>query len=256
MQKDPNSYRLLLVEDNPGDLFLIRDYLDEEIVSPEILEAGSYKAALETLEQQSQLDVILLDLSLPDKNGEELLRDMLAHSRGTPIIVLTGYTDMRFAVKSLSMGVSDYLLKDSLSSAMLHKSILYSLERNRYLLQIRNSEQRYSDLFHLSPQPMWVYDMQSLHFLDVNEAAVKQYGYSKEEFLKMTIKDIRPSEDLPKLEAALDKSRPHERYYFQGEFRHQKKNGELLIVDVRSNIIYYGERKAELVLATDISEKV
>lgn len=70
------------------------------------------------------------------------------------------------------------------------------------------SEKKYSELFHLSPLPMWVYDTESLEFIDVNDAAVKHYGYSHTEFLAMTILDIRPAEDI----AILEKSRARHRY--------------------------------------------
>src|SRR5947209_659186 len=64
---------------------------------------------------------------------------------------------------------------------------------------LRNSEARYRLLFESNPVPMWVYDRETLSFLAVNEAATHHYGYSREEFLSMTIKDVRPPEDIPAL---------------------------------------------------------
>ncbi|MEX2597882.1 MAG: PAS domain S-box protein [Salibacteraceae bacterium] len=256
MNKDTRPYRILVFEDNPGDFLLVSDYLDEEIVSPKILHAESYWDGAVILEQDNEdIDIVLLDLSLPDKNGEELLDAVLNLSKGIPVIILTGYSDAHFAIKSLSLGASDYLLKDSLTSTVLYKSIVYNIERNNYFNQIKESKQQYSDLFHLSPQPMWVYDLQTLQFLDVNNAAIKHYGYSEEEFLSMTAKQIRPESEVPRLMESVELARKNDQLTYQSEFIHTKKNGEEIIVEATSNIIYFDGVKAEIVLCHDITER-
>ena len=255
MHKDKRHYKILAVEDNPGDLVLISDYLEEMIVSPEIDSAKNFSEAIPFIEKNGY-DTILLDLSLPDMSGQELVSKIIDMVKGVPVIVLTGFSDLSFAARSLSMGISDYLLKDDLSPTILYKSILYNIERNKFISELKASELRYSDLFHLSPQPMWVYDMETLRFLDVNEAAVRHYGYSYDEFLAMTIKDIRPVEEIPKLEKALQVVRDREKHYAEGIFRHKKKSGEIIHVDLRSNIINFKGRKAEVILANDITESL
>lgn len=121
---------------------------------------------------------------------------------------------------------------------------------------VAESEQKYSDLFQLSPLPMWVYDLETYRFLDVNDAAIKHYGYTREEFLSMTIKDIRPPEEVPKLEASVAYSRQHDELFTKGIYLHSKKNGKTIHVEVQSNIIQFRGRKAEIILAHDISEKL
>src|SRR5690606_33048719 len=74
----------------------------------------------------------------------------------------------------------------------------------RQLKEVAQSEQKYSDLFHLSPQPMWVYDLETYHFLDVNAAAITHYGYSRDEFISMTVMDIPPTEERTKLQNAVE----------------------------------------------------
>jgi PAS domain S-box-containing protein len=109
------------------------------------------------------------------------------------------------------------------------------------------------ELFSLSPQPMWVYNRETLAFLDVNTAAVLHYGYSRDEFLLMTIKDVRPVEDVPILVEAL-KIKNLERTNFNNNiFRHQKKNGEIIDVQIQSNFFDLGDIDAELVLIHDIT---
>jgi len=118
-----------------------------------------------------------------------------------------------------------------------------------------SSEVMYRDLFLLNPQPMWVYDVETFEILNVNEAAIRHYGYSREEFLSFTIKDLRPATDIPKLVSAVNKVRRYDKLYSSGIYRHQKKNGAIIDVNIQSNIIFIDGRKAELVLSTDITDK-
>ncbi len=115
------------------------------------------------------------------------------------------------------------------------------------------SEVMYRDLFELNPQPMWVYDVETYGILDVNESAVRHYGFSKEEFLSMTILALRPEEEIPVVMEAVRVIRAHERLFTSGMYKHRKKNGALVDVLIQSNIVYISGRKAELVLATDVT---
>jgi PAS domain S-box-containing protein len=257
MQKDKTKYKILIAEDNLGDFVLVEDYIEEMILAPEIKHTKTFQETKAALEDKAcEIDVILLDLSLADKEGERLITDVLKVSGNIPTIILTGYPDVNFAIKSLALGVSDYLLKDSLNATTLYKSIIYNIERNKTLVSLKESEQRYADLFHLSPLPMCVYDLETLEFLDVNKATISHYGYSLEEFLTMTIKDIRPKEEVEKLEKALELSKGKEDFYFQGVFKHLTKNGDIIDVDIRSNIINYKGKRAEVVLINDITERI
>lgn len=115
------------------------------------------------------------------------------------------------------------------------------------------SEKKYRQLFEANPYPMWVYDLHSLRFLAVNEAAVHHYGYSKEEFLSMTIKDIRPAEDIPKLLHSINHAGEIDR---AGIWNHTKKDGTKIKVDIISHKIDFAGRDADLVLAWDVTEKL
>lgn len=127
-------------------------------------------------------------------------------------------------------------------------------ERRRCAEQeLRESEEQYKLLFESNPNPMWVYDLETCEFLAVNTAAIHQYGYSREEFLSMTIKDIRPPEDIPALleniscvTSGLDEA---------GEWRHIKKDGTVIDVEITSHTIDFSGRRAELVLAYDITDR-
>jgi two-component system sensor histidine kinase UhpB len=119
------------------------------------------------------------------------------------------------------------------------------------------SEEQYRFLFHLNPQPMWIYDADTLHFLEVNEAAVQHYGYSAAEFHKMTIRDIQPSDDATIFPENPDRpDNEKERSFSNLIWSHRKKNGDTIFVEIKSNELHYNGRLASLVLANDITEKV
>jgi len=113
-------------------------------------------------------------------------------------------------------------------------------------------EETYRLLFENNPQPMWVYHIETLEFLAVNNAAVSHYGYSREEFLTMTIKDIRPPEDIPVLLDNVSKTLP------QGldsspNWRHCKKDGTIIDVEITSHALMFDQKPARLVLVTDVT---
>ncbi|MFO7806558.1 MAG: PAS domain S-box protein [Paracoccaceae bacterium] len=109
-------------------------------------------------------------------------------------------------------------------------------------------------LFLFHPDPMWVYDLDTLRFLAVNNAAVARYGYSQDEFLAMTIADIRPEEDRLMLQAnvkAVTEGRSE-----SGVWRHRLKSGEIIHVDITGHTVDHDGRRAELIAARDVSRFV
>ena len=95
---------------------------------------------------------------------------------------------------------------------------------------------------------MWVFDRETLAFLDVNDAAVQQYGYSRDEFLSMAIREIRPPEDVPELLRQTPVPRPQGQSTAE-RWRHQAKNGAIFPVTITSWELTFRGRPAELVLA-------
>jgi PAS domain S-box-containing protein len=114
------------------------------------------------------------------------------------------------------------------------------------------SEGSYRLLFEGHPQPMWLYDVDTLAFLNVNDAAVERYGYTRSEFLSMTIKDIRPPQDVPKLLEIVEGPTPT--FDKSGPWRHVFKNGSTAQVLITSHAIKFGEHNARFVLAEDLTE--
>ncbi len=127
-------------------------------------------------------------------------------------------------------------------------------ERKKAGQLLVESEERYRYLFENNPHPMWVYDLETLAFLAVNDAAITKYGYSREEFLSMTIKDIRPQEDLPHLMENL--AQPRLTLEYSTGWRHRLNNGTVIDVDISSHTIDLGGRRSALVIAQDVTEQV
>ncbi|MCK6538971.1 MAG: PAS domain S-box protein [Anaerolineales bacterium] len=126
-------------------------------------------------------------------------------------------------------------------------------ERKRAEDALREGERRYRLLFEANPHPMWVYDLESLRFLAVNDAAMVHYGYSREEFLGMTLLDIRPPEDRARL---LDNvAAVTEGLDEAGDWRHIKKDGSLIDVEITSHTLDFDGYRAEVVLVNDITER-
>ena len=116
-----------------------------------------------------------------------------------------------------------------------------------------SSEASYRLLFDNNPQPMWVYDRDTLAFLAVNDAAIHHYGYTRAEFLGMTLKDIRPPEDV----AALLDNVAHTTADLDhaDTWRHRKRDGTIIEVDITSHSLTFAGRRARLVLAHDVTER-
>ncbi len=130
--------------------------------------------------------------------------------------------------------------------------IALAIERRRAEDALRKNEEMFRLLFSYSPLPTWVLDRETLRFLQVNDAAVRQYGYSYGEFQDMSILDLRPEEK--------DKDLEHFRQWngegrYQGNWKHRKKDGKLIEVEITAHELDYVGRRVRLVVAQDITER-
>lgn len=127
-------------------------------------------------------------------------------------------------------------------------------ERKRAEELLQESEERHRKLFDNNPHPTWLFDRETLKFLAVNSAAVRNYGYSQEEFLAMTLNDIRPPEDVPKM--LLTVSRLQDGEGSTGTWCHRRKDGTLMDVEITSYALSFAGRPAEVVVAVDVSQRL
>lgn len=157
--------------------------------------------------------------------------------------------------KTVFADVSTYLQRDKEGNPVFFITTINDItERKLATLALKESEKKYRNLFERNPQTMWIYDLETLVILEVNNAAILNYGYSKEEFLKLTLKDIRPKEDLDSL--LKDVANTSKELNNAGIWRHKKKNGEIIFVEISSHLTDYENRKARLVLVNDVTERV
>lgn len=125
----------------------------------------------------------------------------------------------------------------------------------RDITEQKQSEEKYRLFFYKNPLPMWTFEIDTLRFLDVNDAAINHYGYSREEFLSMTLKDIRTEEDSAEIDAIHQKHKDSENVTHEN-VKHRKKNGEIIHVNISRYFFNEQGKKSFLVLAQDVTEKL
>ena len=243
---------VLIVNDEPEQLLLMDSLLRKAGYSVFTAEDG--REGFEVAKSKRP-DVVISDVSMPEVNGIEfckLIRE--DHDlNATPILLITAHRrDTESVVEGFRSGADDYL-ELPVDSARLVAKVARLLERTRMETRMRESEERYRLLFESTPQPIWVYDIETLRFLAVNQAAVDTYGFSREEFLSLTINDIRSREEIPALliKTATGVDEP----VISSPWRHQRKDGSAIYVELTSHELDFNERKAKLVIASDVTER-
>jgi PAS domain S-box-containing protein len=180
-------------------------------------------------------------------------REGMVAFAGYPLVVgdaLVGVMAL-FARRALSRTVLD-------SMSSVANLIALGIERHRVETALKESERKYRILFESNPSPAWVYDRETFRFLAVNDAAVRHYGYSREEFLSRTVLDIRPPEDVERFKAhteAFRREHGDAPYSSTQTFRHRKKDGSDIDVYVAATSIVFEGRPARILLATDVTEQ-
>jgi two-component system cell cycle sensor histidine kinase/response regulator CckA len=249
-----NPIRVLLVEDNPGDARLIFELLSEMSGDFDLQHVDRLEAALGHL-GHAAVDVVLLDLGLPDSQGLETVKRARQAAVAQPIIVISSQDDEEVALEAVRAGAQDYIPKGRIEGRGLARIIRHAIARRRAEDALRLSEERYRLLFDSTPAPMWVYDLASLRILAVNGAAEAQYGYSRAEFLAMTIEQLRLPQDVPMLREHLAAG-PPPGFHRAGSWRHLTKHGAIITVEITSHELLFEGRPARLVVANDVTARV
>jgi len=248
--------RILLLEANRADAELCIHKLTSAGLATEVDVVNSSEQFIEKA-LANPYDIVLSDYRLPSWSGMEALRWLRSSGRDIPLVLVSGTLGDELAIECIKEGANDYVLKDSLDR--LPVAVRRALEegrlrqeRDRAEQELRKSEEQYRLLFYSNPHPMWVFDSETLRFLAVNHAAIRHYGYSLREFLSMTVKDIRPAEELERFVKSVDRRvDPGETY--NALWKHRKRDSTVIDVEISSEPIVFGSVNAQLVLARDVT---
>lgn len=252
MQVPSDNFNILLVEDNAADQFLLEQMLlSSRLRISKIYIVSTIKEAIQSL-KTTEINFVLLDLTLPDSFGIDSLKSIRTLIQRIPVIILTGLADDNVAFEALKEHVQDYLIKGEINTNLLIKSIEYSIERKKAEESIVTSEEKYRQMFYKNPFPMWINDEQSLRILEVNDAAIQKYGYQRSEFLTLNLKDIQISPATCPSLAHLTMHHGQQTTLW----KQRKKNGETIIVEFSYYPINYFGKVAMQAQVNDITENV
>ena len=176
-----DSIHVLLVEDDPGDARLVRELL-RGIPDAQIYQVDRLAAGIEYL-AVFKVDVVVLDLGLPDSIGLPTLRTFLEAGHGVPVVVLTGLDDDATGKEALRAGAQDYLVKGRLAEAEFTRAVRYAFERNSALTRLRESEERYRLLAENATDVIWVLDADSQTFKFVSPSVERMLGFTDKELV-------------------------------------------------------------------------
>jgi PAS domain S-box-containing protein len=262
------ALRVLLVEDDADDVLLCRSAIGQSHLSCDLVVVGTLGAAIDCLRTEGA-EVALVDLSLPDADQLVAVTALAKDFPELPIVVLTGLHDEETAARALHAGAEDYLVKGAGSGDSIGRAIRYAIERKRgeetrrardaaeaakqrAELTALELERNYRQLFDSNPHPTYVFDTQTLAFLEVNDAAARYYGYSRDQLLHLDITSLCLAEDVALLTEALDTAASVDRW---GPLRQVKHDGTVVEVTITSHALSFDGRAARCAVIEDITEK-
>jgi PAS domain S-box-containing protein len=269
--------QVLLVEDSPDDADLMVRALRSAGIEL-VAERVDTEAALRAAFERQSWDLILCDYNLPGFGTCPALALARQYAGGIPILIVSGAIGEEMAVELVRQGAADVLRKENVgarlalavrrelasaevrrSEARLHAQLLEQtlelrreiIERRALEISLRKSEEGFRELFESNPAPMWVWDIDDQRILEVNDAAIRSYGYSRDSFLRMQISDIVLPEDLQtQIISRLD-----EQFIHVEGIRHRLANGLIIETETYSHRFEYQSRQAIQSLCLDISAR-
>jgi PAS domain S-box-containing protein len=239
-----NGLTILTVEDNPSDLFLLEHMIKSSgLVVRQLCTASSIRDAYGLLTTEA-VDVVLLDLTLPDSFGLHTFIHLKPVVQRIPVIILTGMSDTNVALEAIKEGAQDYLVKSELTEGLLATAIQYSLERKRTLEHLRVSNERFNTVVKATNDAIWDWDIVTNKVFMVGDTYKQLFGYDWVNAyppgdLWETILHPQDKERvLGKLSALISEGSASK---WEDEYRLKKSNGEYAYVHDRGYIIYSPE---------------
>lgn len=246
-----NGFSILTVEDNPSDLFLIERMLKRSDLGIEKLHsADRVKQAYEIL-QSEEINLVLLDLTLPDSFGINSFLQLKPVVQKIPVIILTGLSDTSLAVEAIKEGAQDYLVKGEFSEGLLTKSIQYSIERKRTLEHLRESNERFNTVVKATNDAIWDWNLITNEVFLVGDAYKQLFGYdivdavSPQDFWEGILHPDDKCRVLERLKGIIHEGKVTK---WEDEYRLKKSNGEYAYVHDRGYIIYSSDHRPQRVI--------
>ncbi|MGZ5111702.1 MAG: PAS domain S-box protein [Usitatibacter sp.] len=252
----------------PVRLLLVEDSADDAKLTIRALRSGGFDPTYRLVQQAAELeaaftsepwDAVISDFMMPGFTGIDALRMFRSHGLDVPFILVSGTIGEQTAVDAMKAGASDYVMKNNLArlAPALERELREAAQRatrRKSECDLVESEERFRQLFHGNPLPAWVFDIETLRFLDVNDVACRTYGYTREEFLSLTLRDVRPPEDIPAMESWV--RRTDLRALNTAIFRHRKKDGTLFCVEIAAHNAMYQGREARFACVIDVTKRL
>lgn len=247
LQLREKRYRAL-VENSADAIAILSHDGSASYVSPAITQVLGYSEA-------EALKLNLFEIIHPDDQAGVMARmkDVLENP-GVPIQGYTARTKHKDGSWRWLEATNTNLLHDSAINGIID-NFRDVTERVEFEQSLKASEERYRQLFDASPLPKWIYDLESGGILDVNQTALENYGYSRDEFLSLHITDLRPESEYPALKKVVKSAKNLEGTKRFGVFTHLKKNGELMRMDVSGHRLRYNGKDSLLVVCNNVTER-
>jgi PAS domain S-box-containing protein len=221
------AIRVLLIEDNPGDARLIRELLAETAITTFSLECvDRLSAGLKRL-TEGGIDVILLDLGLPDSQGLDTFVTIYDQVQHVPIVVLTGLDDETLAIQAMRAGVQDYLVKGQMDSNLLVHAVRYAIERKQLEEALRKSGERFRDIAYSMADWIWEVDENGVYTY-CSDKVEDILGYSPGEIMGRTPFDLMPKNEAKRIAEAFSKIARNKESIKDLENWNITKSGELV----------------------------
>jgi PAS domain S-box-containing protein len=245
--------KVLLIEDNPGDVRLVQEMLKETASNFRIHVAAALEEGLQFLASHD-IDVVLLDLGLPDSYGLETLTKLQTKASHLPIVVTTSVEDEALAVRAVQRGAEDYLVKGQVEKGMLRRALLYAVERKRMKTALAHSEERYRQIVEMASEGIWTTDNQGITVF-VNPCMAEMLGYTVAEMVGKSFFDFIGEEE--KVRSLAWQGNLERGISGQYELKMQRKNGTEFWFWVSATRLQdtKGQYIGHLGMFTDITER-
>ncbi len=250
------AYIILLVESIEADIILAKQEIGKVLEKVQINIVKTKKGFVDQLKKYTP-DLVITAYKLPSFNGLTALQLTREKSQHIPVIFLTASLNEEIAVECMKAGAADYITKkhiNRLSNAVIAAIKVSGAEEARINTtdSLVSNAEVYFNMFAYNPQPMFVFDIETSEIIEVNNSSLEIYGYTRDEFLALTLKDISPVEETAMHDKTTD---TQNQFHTSGKWWHVKKNGDIMDVEITSHLINFNGRKAFNMQVTDITKQ-